>query len=236
LNGSDPNDEESKNVEYITISYKHHIIDWLLQCKHLAIDKPLIRETLNQYILHIKNLTNTVDMKKNETSNIIDILIKNPQETVMILNSKWDLDEYIVKTYLFPILERIAQKFDMHFSCEDTKRLFSRSSSAYFAIIPNKSTTWHIAFEFAKGSWRDLEVGLVWNKDQRKDRKSIKLLTPLFDKGPNNIWFYGWKYVNHPSWDTAYLLEVANNPKKFETEYEELINDILKFINIEELQ
>lgn len=236
LNGSDPNDEESKNVEYITISYKHHIIDWLLQCKHLAIDKPLIRETLNQYILHIKNLTNTVDMKKNETSNIIDILIKNPQETVMILNSKWDLEEYIVKTYLFPILERIAQKFDMHFSCEDTKRLFSRSSSAYFAIIPNKSTTWHIAFEFAKGSWRDLEVGLVWNKDQRKDRKSIKLLTPLFDKGPNNIWFYGWKYVNHPSWDTAYLLEVANNPKKFETEYEELINDILKFINIEELQ
>lgn len=236
LNGSDPNDEESKNVEYITISYKHHIIDWLLQCKHLAIDKPLIRETLNQYILHIKNLTNTVDMKKNETSNIIDILIKNPQETVMILNSKWDLEEYIVKTYLFPILERIAQKFDMHFSCEDTKRFFSRSSSAYFAIIPNKSTTWHIAFEFAKGSWRDLEVGLVWNKDQRKDRKSIKLLTPIFDKGPNNIWFYGWKYVNHPSWDTAYLLEVANNPKKFETEYEELINDILKFINIEELQ
>ena len=51
----------------------------------------------------------------------------------------------------------------------------------------------------------------------------------------NNIWFYGWKYVNHPSWDTAYLLEVANNPKEFEVEYEELINDILKFINLDEL-
>jgi hypothetical protein len=124
----------------------------------------------------------------------------------------------------------------MRFYCEDTNRLFSRSSSAYFAMIPNKSTSWHIAFEFAKGSWRDLEVGLVWNKDQREVRKSIKLLTPLFDKGPNNIWFYGWKYVNHPSWDTAYLLEVANNPKEFEAEYEELINDILKFINLEELK
>ena len=236
LNGNDPNDDESRKVEYITISYKHHIIDWLLQCKLLAIDKPLIRETLNQYIQHIKNLTNTIDMENNEKNSIIELLIKYPQETAKIINTQWDMDEYIVKTYLFPTLKRVAQKFDMRFYCEDTNRLFSRSSSAYFAMIPNKFTSWHIAFEFAKGSWRDLEVGLVWNKDQREVRKSIKLLTPLFDKGPNNIWFYGWKYVNHPSWDTAYLLEVANNPKEFEAEYEELINDILKFINLEELK
>ena len=235
LNGNDPNDDESRKVEYITISYKHHIIDWLLQCKLLAIDKPLIRETLNQYIQHIKNLTNTIEMENNEKNSIIELLIKYPQETAKIINTQWDMEEYIVKTYLFPTLERVAQKFDMRFYCEDTNRLFSRSSSAYFAMIPNKSTSWHIAFEFAKGSWRDLEVGLVWNKEQREVRRSIKLLTPIFDKGPNNIWFYGWKYVNHPSWDTAYLLEVANNPKEFEAEYEELINDILKFINLDEL-
>lgn len=235
LNGNDPNDDESRKVEYITISYKHHIIDWLLQCKLLAIDKPLIRETLNQYIQHIKSLTNTIEMENNEKNSIIELLIKYPQETAKIINTQWDMEEYIVKTYLFPTLERVAQKFDMRFYCEDTNRLFSRSSSAYFAMIPNKSTSWHIAFEFAKGSWRDLEVGLVWNKEQREVRRSIKLLTPIFDKGPNNIWFYGWKYVNHPSWDTAYLLEVANNPKEFEAEYEELINDILKFINLDEL-
>lgn len=236
LNGNDPNDDESRKVEYITISYKHHIIDWLLQCKLLAIDKPLIRETLNQYIQHIKNLTNTIDMENNEKNSIIELLIKYPQETAKIINTQWDMEEYIVKTYLFPTLERVSQKFDMRFYCEDTNRLFSRSPSAYFAMIPNKSTSWHIAFEFAKGSWRDLEVGLVWNKEQREVRRSIKLLTPIFDKGPNNIWFYGWKYVSHPSWDTAYLLEVANNPKEFEAEYEELINDILKFINLDELQ
>lgn len=235
LNGNDPNDDESRKVKYITISYKHHIVDWLLRCKHLAIDKPLIRETLNQYIQHIKNLTNTIEMENNEKNSIIELLIKYPQETAKIINTQWDMEEYIVKTYLFPTLERVAQKFDMRFYCEDTNRLFSRSSSAYFTMIPNKSTSWHIAFEFAKGSWRDLEVGLVWNKEQREVRRSIKLLTPIFDKGPNNIWFYGWKYVNHPSWNTAYLLEVANNPKEFEAEYEELIKDILKFINLDEL-
>lgn len=235
LNGNDPNDDESRKVKYITISYKHHIVDWLLQCKLLAIDKPLIRETLNQYIQHVKNLTNTIDMENNKKNSIIELLIKYPQETAKIINTQWDMEEYIVKTYLFPTLERVAQKFDMRFYCEDTNRLFSRSSSAYFAMIPNKSTNWHIAFEFAKGGWRDLEVGLVWNKEQREVRRSIKLLTPIFDKGPNNIWFYGWKYVNHPSWNTVYLLDVANNPKGFEAEYEELIKDILKFINLDEL-
>ena len=236
LNGSDPNDKESKEVKYITISYKHHVIDWLLRCKHLAIDKPLIRETITQYINHVKKLTNTIDMEKNETNNIIEILIKHPQETAVILNTQRDMEEYIVKTYIFPSLEKVAQKFDMRFYCEDTNRLFSRSSSAYFAMIPNKPTAWHIAFEFAKGSWRDLEVGLVWNKEQRDNRKSIRLLTPLFDKGPNNIWFYGWKYVQHPNWDTKYLLDIANNPNKFEMEYQNLIDDILRFIDHEELQ
>lgn len=236
LNGSIPNDDESKDVDYITISYKHHIVDWLLRCKHLAIDKPLIRETLNQYIQHVKNLTNTIDMENNEKNNIIELLIKHPRETAMIINTQRDMEEYIVKTYLLPTLERVAQKCDMHFYCEDTNRLFSRSLSAYFAMIPNKSTSWHIAFEFTKGGWRDLEVGLVWNKELRAVRRSIKLLTPIFDKGPNNIWFYGRKYVNHPSWNTAYLLEVANNPKEFEAEYEELIDDILRFINLDELQ
>ena len=175
LNGNDPNDDESRKVKYITISYKHHIVDWLLRCKHLAIDKPLIRETLNQYIQHIKNLTNTIEMENNEKNSIIELLIKYPQETAKIINTQWDMEEYIVKTYLFPTLERVAQKFDMRFYCEDTNRLFSRSSSAYFAMIPNKSTSWHIAFEFAKGRWRDLEAGLVWNKEQREVRRSIKL-------------------------------------------------------------
>lgn len=235
LDGHDPNDEESTKVDYTTISYKHHIVDWLIRCKQLAIDKPLIRETLNQYIQHIKKLTNTIDME-NDKNNIIELLIKHPQETAMIINAQWDMEEYIVKNIIFPILERVAQKFDMHFCCDDPNNFYSRSKSAFFALIPNKSTTWHIAFEFAKGGWRDLEVGLVWNKEQRKLRKKIKLLTPLFNMGPNDIWFYGWKYVKHPNWDTAYLLDIANKSEEFEAEYENLIEDILQNIDLEEIK
>ena len=109
LNGNDPNDDESRKVEYITISYKHHIIDWLLRCKHWAIDKPLIRETLNQYIQHIKNLTNTIDMDTDNKNSIIKLLIENHQATEKILNIQRDLEEHIVKNILFPTLKEVAQ-------------------------------------------------------------------------------------------------------------------------------
>ena len=236
LYGSDPNDEASKEVNYLTISYRHHIIDWLLECRHIAIEKPLIRETLNQYIQHLKNLTNTIDMDTDNKNSIIELLIKNSQATEKILSIQQDLEEHIVKNILFPALKEVAQEFNMLFECEDENRLYSKASSAYFALIPNDQKKWHIAFEFAKGGWRDLEVGLVWNKKERAKRKSVKLLTPLFDKGPNDIWFYGWKYVPHPNWDTKYLLDIANNPNGFKMEYQNLIDDILKFINYEELR
>ena len=99
LNGNDPNDEGSKKVDYVTISYKHHIIDWLLRCKHLAIDKPLIRETLNQYIQHIKNLTNTIDMDTDNKNSIIKLLIEIDNYCFLSCNGIPFLDVMLSKIY-----------------------------------------------------------------------------------------------------------------------------------------
>ena len=234
LNGSDPNDEESQKVDYITISYKHHVIDWLLRCKHLAIDKPLIRETLNQYIQHIKNLTNTIDMDTDNKNSIIKLLIENHQATEKILNIQRDLEEHIVKNILFPTLKEVAQEFDMHFKCEDTSGFFSKSAQAWFSIRPSQPSTWYIAFEFGAGNWRTLEWGLVWNENHRKDRKALRQL-PIFRKKPNDLWFYGWDYVSNGNWDTKYLLEMANDIEKFKEFYRGLISSVLENISPEEL-
>ena len=234
LNGDDPNDVESRKVKYITISYKHHIIDWLLKCKHLAIDKPLIRETLNQYIQHIKNLTNTIDMENNEKNSIIELLIKYPQETAMILNSQWDLEEYIVKEILFPALKEVGHEFNMQFECKDINRFFSKSAQAWFLFTPNPSSTWYLAFEFGAGNWRTLEWGLVWDENHRRDRKALGQL-PIFGKKPNDLWFYGWDYVSNGDWNTKYLLEMANDIEKFKEFYRGLISSVLENISPEEL-
>ncbi len=63
------------NIEYTTISYKEHIINWMEECSKLAYDKPILRETLKQYIHLLKKLTNqTTD---NEMSEQIVTIIDN---------------------------------------------------------------------------------------------------------------------------------------------------------------
>ncbi len=64
LNGNEPT-KESKgelkaNEDYFVISYKGHIIKWLQDCLELEL-KPILKETIRQYLVLIKKLTFTMD-------------------------------------------------------------------------------------------------------------------------------------------------------------------------------
>jgi hypothetical protein len=45
-----------EGLDFFIISYKKHIIKWLNHCKQIAIDLPIIRESISQYINTIKEL------------------------------------------------------------------------------------------------------------------------------------------------------------------------------------
>lgn len=219
-----PTDEASNSVDFVPISYKFHIIDWLIQCKHLAIDKPLIRETLNQYILHLKELTETTDMDSMNQNEIIKLLISNNTTTAQIFNLKDEIEQYVLEEYIFPTLKKIASDYNLNF--EHDEDFYSKSRYTGFVLSPKVPTTWHIWFEFGKGEWKQLYVGVVWDKEQRSTHKAMKRLN-IFDYGPNDVWFFGWKNVKNPDWNIDYLLKVANNMADFEMYYREIIGVIL---------
>ena len=219
-----PTDEASNSVDFVPISYKFHIIDWLIQCKHLAIDKPLIRETLNQYILHLKELTETTDMDSMNQNEIIKFLISNNTTTAQIFNLKDEIEQYVLEEYIFPALKKIASDYNLNFEYDED--FYSKSRYTGFVLSPKVPTTWHIWFEFGKGEWKQLYVGVVWDKEQRSTHKAMKRLN-IFDYGPNDVWFFGWKNVKNPDWNIDYLLKVANNMADFEMYYREIIGVIL---------
>jgi len=74
LNGE--NSKESKlqsGKDYYSLSYKKDILDWLEMCYKESTDIPIIRESIKQYIILIRSLTNqvsTIEMK-NEIHQII---------------------------------------------------------------------------------------------------------------------------------------------------------------------
>lgn len=68
--GSEPNEDSSRGLnngeDYIIISYADHIIKWLELCLKETANQPILRETIKQYIILIKKITNTVTNEQKE--------------------------------------------------------------------------------------------------------------------------------------------------------------------------
>lgn len=82
LEGKEPS-EDSKNFltlgkEFICLSYKVEIAKWIENCIKEMANKPIIRESLNQYLVLVKQLTHQSTNNKMKEE-IINILTKNPE-------------------------------------------------------------------------------------------------------------------------------------------------------------
>jgi len=73
---SDSVGDLKEKEDYVCISYKDDILIWLEQCKGKAVNFPILRESITQYIYLIKFLTNQTisEEMKNE---IVDLLVSN---------------------------------------------------------------------------------------------------------------------------------------------------------------
>jgi hypothetical protein len=117
LNGKEASDHSGNGVEYRQISYSKDIIDWLDHCVSLSSRFPLVRETINQYINHIKKLTNQ-DMDTKNSQEILELLSKNEYvDAALTIGKNYSLlcksiIEDIIKNKLRPQIERFA--FENH--------------------------------------------------------------------------------------------------------------------------
>lgn len=225
--------EESKqvkaedNIEYTTISYKEHIINWIEECSKLAFDKPILRETLKQYIHLLKKLTNqTTD---NEMSKeIVTIIDNNFVEAAEIYKN---FEKSLLKKH-HEFLESIKVEI---------KRLQSNS-------VENND---NIAIEFPKLEEKDfVEITLsngfrvkfriklmniiiiVGNKIGNKIENEPKLEAALNDLIPplrkvdwaSKEWFY-WQFKWNGIGNPTQIVEAKHNHN--EIEIAEYINQII---------
>lgn len=63
--------------DFYTMSYREDILDWLIKCRQLAVDKPLLREGITHYINLVKYLTHT-NMDAQAQKEMTDIILKDP--------------------------------------------------------------------------------------------------------------------------------------------------------------
>jgi hypothetical protein len=74
--GNNASDQSSEGVQYFSISHKENIINWLDKCVAITSRFPMVRETIIQYINHLKQLTNqdmnTKKQRRNNRNSIKD--------------------------------------------------------------------------------------------------------------------------------------------------------------------
>ena len=211
--------KSAEEVGYLRLSYAEDILRWLEQCARLAYDKPLVRESLNQYIRTIKQLTYQ-DMNEENIQTIIDLAVDHP-EVVATLSSKRDaIAQGIRKKYIFDKLKEYADQkgwlyddSESSYNEEEPKIRFRKEGWDGSIIISADSENKKSNY----GWWMNLWIGIDSKEAGAKKLACLEKQSPEYPMG--------WEYLTTPNWYSA-----ENFPAMKESVAQEIINKLDKII------
>lgn len=197
LDGHEPSDKSSCRLEcgkdFYSISYGAHILKWLDECKKLAFEKPLVRETIKQYYNTIKTLTNQL-MDNTEREKLFEQMDMYPEAVNAIVNEQWYYRLHLVERYIIAPLKDWCESNGLEWY-EDPD--FRNQSKEQGFGIHRPEWTKMIAGEFDRANFCDLSYG-VWDPKNRGTGETL-----LGDK-KNDSWPYGWQYMDpYGSWQLS---------------------------------
>jgi hypothetical protein len=118
LFGEQASKQSGEGGHYVPVSYQEHIINWLENCVALASRLPIVRETIIQYINHLKQLTNQ-DMNSKNEEEITKILsnIENLRAAKAIYQNYNATFNYLAEMHFNPKMRKFAEEMglDLHY-------------------------------------------------------------------------------------------------------------------------
>lgn len=144
LDGDKASEQSGLGVDYSCISYREHILKWMEDCVALAVHFPMVRETINQYVNHLKGLTNQ-DMDTKHKEEIVKIILDNPNfiESIKEIadNKIWEKCRLEIVNRLKSSVIQIANKLSLEYHIDsglgnnDTGFWFKKSEWSYSILF-----------------------------------------------------------------------------------------------------
>ncbi|MGI5846745.1 MAG: PD-(D/E)XK nuclease family protein [Candidatus Cryptobacteroides sp.] len=210
LFGNKPSKESLGELDdnaYICLSYKYDIVHWLEECVLLAANLPYVRETLNQYIKTLKQLT---DSNMGTNAEIVKLLSKEENISAAFAIRE-NLDESL-NTILNGFIDSLKKKLEeigSPFSCTIERGNWLQK---YKKIIFENNSWNNICFsaEFQADGLRGMIVGLILiKKPHVKDitqlGDAVELSKRLGYKNSSALWYYN-NYVP-ANWNNAEVMK-----------------------------
>ena len=210
LYGYEASDNSANGIVYKCISYSEHIINWLQLCIHECATMPLVRETLVQYLNHIKQLSNQ-DMDSMNKEELLKIMTAYPECVAAIYYEQESYKQYVYNTFVKPMFIKFGESNNlifndcMLFSSERAERGF------YFHKEEWKcSAIWIYTESFN-------EKNFFWGISDYSGRElavsQIKLdcINKCIRGVTNEQWPYGREYLDkYRDWDLNTIAEMIN--------------------------
>lgn len=180
LYGNEASMQSADGVKYKTLSYANDIIKWLEECAKISIHKAMARETINQYVNHLKQLTGQ-DMTAKEQEKLVEVCLKNDEN----LKNAFEIAEKIgeIKSKLLhKNLIEISENFPLDF--DEEKKVFSslqwKSIGIEKVVIVENNGKIDVEIHTKKGEeiCSALNNNTIFQvKEDRVDLKSWKVIT-----------------------------------------------------------
>jgi len=230
LMGDEPSDESKgalkSGIDYICVSYKDTIKDFLERSIKEMANKHLIRETLNQYLFLIKSLTNQSNNNK-MSEEITKTMKTNIQSSFEIAKNLNTLKSNLYYEFMSLLKEYGKENMIVNNAWEDKDK-------EYGLFLKPKSwekKEYQICVIFELKNYSGLYVGIGYENLSENDK--LELRRKYKENGFQESDYWIWKYTTHCNW--------ADNPEIWESvawgkeskEYKEVIEIIEQILNID---
>ncbi|MCL2192824.1 MAG: PD-(D/E)XK nuclease family protein [Treponema sp.] len=205
LGGGAPGEESAKELkmdeDFHCVSYREDIVKWLQACKEEAANSPpFFRETLNQYILLVKQLTGQARSDEMQKE-CMDTVLENADSlsaAFFISSNINEIKRRVLVEKFVPLINDLASELGFEPEMDASVENFSfkksewKKTSIRFALSRNYQNLWY-------GFWRS-------DVSDELHEKLVKLAAPNYQT--NNdfpLWNYMEKYGN---WDDLFFKDL----------------------------
>lgn len=226
LFGSDASEDSGEGVDYQPISYAEDLINWLERCLEIAVRRPMVRGTINQYINHIKSLTNqSIDMELNKE--IIGVMKSNVNAAFEIANNFNNLKSKIVEEFFSDVVEKFNKKVNEKLIKGYKNMLYNQSGGVTFNVFNE-----YIRFEFTSSNFKNLAYGFKRNEQDKIDTNFDQFLIEK-DCFEDDTWWY-YKIKTGLSFEDNDIKEIANGNSKSLSQFQECLGYLEELIKLKE--
>ena len=172
-----------EGTDYWNITYKVTMVAWLNECLKEAADKPLIRESIKQYIVLIRKLTGT--MNKEEETQLIKLVSGNLESARFIVDNYESAKTSICESFRNDVFSSLKKEIGEEFELEKCDKITTRHPKIWISHKEFEKAKVYFGIEsFSGGGQRKvLFIGTFIYEDD-----GLKYLTKNNGEKPNKYW------------------------------------------------